>query len=661
VEENLDISSPSILIEKLIIVGRNKNYIVPFSSGLNIIYGDSDTGKSSILNIIDYLLGATEVDMYPELEMNGLYCLLQVKLNEKVYTIKRDLFETSAFIEVFNAEIENMESIYPREYGPNYKKIGPDGFYSDFLLQALNIPIIKVRQAPTKDDSSQVRMSFRDIFKYCYLDQDDVGSKNVLDNKNFSQYTKVKQTFKFIHKLLDTQIADLEEEVGKKSAQKRSKEESYNYISSFFRETQFGSIESLFDQLESINSEIETVQEDIISITSNMTSDTKQFDEIRQTIQQFQDKINSRMNEKRTKETQLEQKKRLKKNYELDKEKLESSLRITKKLSHSQIHHVDCPICEREMDMNLLQNKLGVNSTDTIERDIKHINTHFKSVNALIEEEIQQILQLDHQIRIFTENLNTYKDFLDIETNKFISPYVQQRDLLMSNSASLKEQKKKIEHYIKLRKQLNELHIESELLGTQITALKQQIESLKQNAPSISAVLQNVSDVLDDFLRFIPIRNPKDISINESTYLPKVRNTDYFKLTSGGLRTLVSIGFFISLLRNSIYHESVLPRFLMVDTVGKYLGKTSKPVLNSDDETDAIEDIKENITDPHKYENLYKYFIQLDEKFGQHMQFIIVDNDLPQSVEKRLQQFVVKEFRVDGSNDCEIGLIDDAK
>ena len=58
----------SILVNKLIVVGIRKNYTVEFYPGVNIIYGDSTTGKSSILNLVDYLLGAKKFDIYPEIE-----------------------------------------------------------------------------------------------------------------------------------------------------------------------------------------------------------------------------------------------------------------------------------------------------------------------------------------------------------------------------------------------------------------------------------------------------------------------------------------------------------------------------------------------------------------------------------------------------------------
>jgi AAA15 family ATPase/GTPase len=50
---------PSIVIQKLVLVGRRKNYVIPFSEGVNIVYGDSATGKSSVLECINYLFGSS--------------------------------------------------------------------------------------------------------------------------------------------------------------------------------------------------------------------------------------------------------------------------------------------------------------------------------------------------------------------------------------------------------------------------------------------------------------------------------------------------------------------------------------------------------------------------------------------------------------------------
>lgn len=209
----MSVNSPFIRINQLILVGRSKNYIIPFHNGINIIYGDSDTGKSSILNLIDYALGSSEVYLYQEIESQGKYVLLEVNIRNEVYTIKRDIFSPKSFIEVYYSNIANMDSIFPKEFGPNYKIEGPAGYFSDFMLSALNIPLIKLKQAPTKEDSKVKRLSFRDIFKYCYLDQDEVGSKHLLDIQNPAVAVKNRETFKFIHNVLDSQITNLDSQI----------------------------------------------------------------------------------------------------------------------------------------------------------------------------------------------------------------------------------------------------------------------------------------------------------------------------------------------------------------------------------------------------------------------------------------------------------------
>ncbi|HAI1438682.1 TPA: AAA family ATPase [Escherichia coli] len=49
--------SPYILVKNIHLQGLSKSYFAEFKPGLNVIWGDMDTGKSSILNLIDYCLG----------------------------------------------------------------------------------------------------------------------------------------------------------------------------------------------------------------------------------------------------------------------------------------------------------------------------------------------------------------------------------------------------------------------------------------------------------------------------------------------------------------------------------------------------------------------------------------------------------------------------
>lgn len=655
-------NSPSLIINKLVLVGQRKNYIVPFHKGLNVIYGDSDTGKSSILNLINYCLGSSKVHMYDELEYGGKYCLLEVLLNEKAYTIKRDIFAPTQFIEVYHSDIENMNSVFPYEYGPSYSKEGAAGYFSDFLLQALEIPLIRVKKAPSQVDSEFVRLSFRDIFKFCYLDQDEVGSKYVLDLQSGSVFVKNKETFKFIHNILDSQITELQNDLSDKERSKRNLQNKYEVITLFLRETQLKPMTMLKDELVEIDSQLDVINAEISELNTKMTSNTVYNNELREHIQKFKNSIINLNNSQKQIESNIEQNIKLKKEYDKDITKLQSAVEVKSKLPAGIIKEADCPICHKKMNIHDLKSCLGDNSAEYLKEEINALKRRKQNLSNLIDVQVNEISLIESKKELLVEDLNKAEILLDTNTKDFISPFISQRDGLISQKSSLSEQKSKITYFLKLRNQLDLISDDIEDLQKQIDGLKIKINELKTNAPSASEIVSILGDYLKDFLDFVKIKNATNIGISTEKFLPIVRNKNYSELTSGGLRTLASVGYFISLLINSIEYNTNLPSFLMIDTIGKYLGKTKDKYLS---ETDKSHDAKEGISDPDKYLNIYKYLIYLctnKEKTqeGVNFQIIIVDNEIPLEIEKLVSGYTVKRFSTEERKGYDIGFIDDA-
>lgn len=655
-------NSPSLIINKFVLVGQRKNYIVPFHRGLNVIYGDSDTGKSSILNLINYCLGSSKVDMYDELEYGGKYCLLEVLLNGKVYTIKRDIFAPSQFIEVYSSNIENMDCVFPFQYGHNYNKEGPAGYFSDFLLQALEIPLIRVKKAPTKVDSEISRVGFRDIFKFCYLDQDEVGSKYLLDLKNRSVFVKNKETFKFIHNILDSQITELQNDLADKERNKKDLKNKYNVIKAFLSETQLKPITMLKDEFVEIDSQLDVINAEISELNAKMTSNTVYNNELREHIQKFKNSIIDLNNTQKQIESNIEQNIKLKKEYDKDITKLQSAVEVKAKLPDVSIKEVDCPICHKKMNIHDLKGCLGDNSADYLKEEINALKRRKKNLSNLIDVQVNEVSLIESKKELFVVDLNKAEILLDNNTKDFISPFISQRDGLISQRSSLSEQKSKITYFLKLRNQLDLINDEIQDLQKHIDSLQIKINELKTNAPSASEIVSILGNYLKGFLDFVKIKNPNNVGISAEDFLPIVRNKNYSELTSGGLRTLTSVGYFISLLINSIEYNTNLPSFLMIDTIGKYLGKTKDKYLY---ETNKSHDEKEGISDPDKYLNIYKYLIYLcknKEKTqqGVNFQIIIVDNEIPLEIEKLVVGYTIKKFSAEERTRYDIGFIDDA-
>ncbi|WP_343693728.1 AAA family ATPase [Chitinophaga sp.] len=650
--------SPTIIINQLRLVGIRKDYTIFFHTGLNIINGDSDTGKSSILDLIDYCLGGHDIDMYDELRSSGKYCLLEVSLNGKIYTIKRDIFEPNQNVEVYSSTIDDMVNVFPKEYSPNFSRRADEGFISDFFLDALSIPKIEIKQAPSKPDSKMIRLSFRDILKFNILSQDDVGSKQLLDSANFAVAVKNQETFKFIHNLLDINIAELNALISEKSTAQKALEQNYKTISTFFRETNLKTKEDLNAERARMKESVNLLDEQIESINQNMKADTRGLDELRNIKGDLEKHIKVDREKIENLNIQMRQHILLKNDYLQDINKLDTAIRASRNgLPHDL--ETPCPVCDNALRVSSISEKFQQSGTELLEKEIKSVKNRMSGIAKLIDESRNEIILSEIKIAELNSELEKVNVLLDTGTSEIISPYLSQRDGYTIARAQLLERIDQIEYTLKIRNQLNEISNQSAKLELELAKLHKDLEELKSSTPTTTKITARLADILNDFLTKCKMNNVTGISVNERTFMPIVRNMEYHRLTSGGVRTLVSVGYFISLLKNGLETTTNHPNFLMIDTIGKYLGKTSPRYLG---DTNPSEDKREGFgaSDPTKYLNMYNYILDLCTD-REDIQIIVVDNDIPPVIQEKLRANVVKEFSNTGLGGLPIGFIDDSR
>lgn len=650
--------SPTIIINQLRVVGIRKDYTVFFHAGLNIINGDSDTGKSSILDLIDYSLGGHNIDMYDELRSSARYCLLEVSLNGKIYTLRRDIFEPNKHVEVYTSTIEDMGNVFPKEYSTSFSRKADEGFISDFFLDALSIPKIEIKQAPSKPDSKMIRLSFRDVLKYNILSQDDVGNKQLLDGANFSVAVKNQETFKFIHNLLDINIAELNTLISEKSTAQKALEQNYKTISTFFRETNLKTKDDLQSEREELGENVRVLNEQIESINQNMKADTRGLEELRGIKRNLERQVKSEREKIENLNIQMRQHILLKNDYMQDIQKLDTSIKASKHNISERIE-TPCPVCDNALSVDRISQKFQQSGTELLEREIKSIKNRMSGISKLIDESRNEIILAEVNIFEVKNELERVNVLLDTGTSEIISPYLSQRDGYTTARTQFVEKIDQIGYTLKIRNQLNEIANRSSKLELELTKLHKDLEELKASTPTTAKITTRLADILQDFLTKCKMNNVTGISLNERSFMPVVRNVEYHRLTSGGVRTLVSVGYFISLLKNGMENTTNHPNFLMIDTIGKYLGKTSPKYLL---DTNQIEDSSEGFgaSDPTKYLNMYNYLLDLC-KERQDVQIIVVDNDIPTVIQEKLRTKVVKEFSSSGLGGLPIGFIDDAR
>ncbi|MEC4049324.1 hypothetical protein OX284_007770 [Flavobacterium sp. SUN046] len=647
------IKTLKLKINYLILVGTSKNYVVPFHNGLNIIYGDSDTGKSSILNLINYCLGASQLDTYEEIESKGQYCLLDLNLLGTRYTIKRDIFNTKADIEVYHGDYKKIDDSFPKYYAPNYSLNAEDGNFSEFLLQAMRIPLIKIKEAPSKEITKMVNLSFRDIFKYNYLDQDKIGSKKLF-GENFVLITKLKETFKLMYNVLDGQITELEGRISVLQSDKNTLEAKNKSVASFLKETQVESLAELTQQKEMLESQLDSLRDAIKEIDTEIISGSEQLNHLRKQVNDLELEIRQAYQDQNSTELEIKQNIALRNEYRNDIRKMEATIEALEKFPKIADKELDCPLCDTVINVSKLKEHFNNTDTKSIRGELNSLKRRMRDLDAIYKNLKESESQKAKEIKDNNSQLEEMRILLDKQSIDIVSPYLNQRDTLSYQAGSLQSDIKNIQHFYKIRFQQSINDAEIVELDRNVEELRETLLSLKKDAPSLDKILKELGDKVKEILVFVGVKNPTNISISPKTYLPIIRGRDYERITSGGVRTVSSVAYFISLMIYAIENPVNYPSFLMIDTITKYLGKVKERDLDS---TNRIEDENEGMTDSEKNENIYKYLLTL-EKYKDSFQLIIVDNDIPDALFDELKGYVRKHFSTNIPG-TEIGFIDD--
>lgn len=655
----------SILINQLVVIGVQKNYSVNFHEGVNIIYGDSATGKSSILNLIDYLLGAKTFSLYPEIESSGRYCLLDVTLNSQRYTIKRDLFDALIPIEVYPCAVDLIEQYAARKYNPSFSSSSQYNdmeFYSEFLFTALGYNNVKIKESPTKDDSRLARLSFRDLFKFCYVDQDDLGSKIFLQPENYALQTKNAEVFKYIFNALDSQISDVQQNIATRTQRKNELDKKFKSVSEFLRESDFGSMSTLDSLVDNVDQKILEIEKQILNLNTRLTSDNDLYRALHSTITQITLDKRSLIQRQQENQTKVERFTRLKNDYLIDIAKFRASVSARKSIGDIPEEITLCPICDNNLNVGFAAQRFDMVSIDKINYEINALSRRVKNSELIIGEAKRQWEMDQAKLKDLSEAEIEARVLLDKQTIELSTPYLAERDTFVSKLGELKQNRKELVNRLKIRNQHNLLTTTIESLELSLKELNDKLDILKASAPSMEDVFSTLSDHLKEYLLYVKIKNPTGIGYTKGKYLPKVRNIEYSNITSGGLRTIVGIGYLCSLMKEALNSDMSYPSFLMIDTVGKYLGKTQKGKSNIDG-TSEEDDVREAVSDPEKYKNIYEYIINLSNDYflkDRVCQFILVDNDVPDHILDKISNFVVAHFSSERADGLPVGFIDDA-
>jgi|25_taG_2_1085351.scaffolds.fasta_scaffold01022_8 hypothetical protein len=628
---------------KLLLIGDEKNYEVEFKDGLNFITGPIATGKSTILELIDYCLGKKRHKKYEEVRLKCKYVALDLYLNGDRFLIERPLFSFDLPVKIYdwNEEKKSFTDDFDFFIVTMPKE---ENSLAKFLQEKLDMPEMKL---------SGQTFSFRDLFKYCYVSQTNIDSENILEEKHYSKAFKRKPTLEIILNSLNQLLNELKNDKKEQSQLINELLDRKEAIVKFLRDVELFSTKS---QNEDRKAALIIKRTEYLSELIEVKNNGKLKDDNTKSLEfqlfKLRDKIenlNEEENEIRKYITKL---KLLLNQYSNEIIKLEYLILSNGKLQ--SIEFASCPSCSSEIEKkdynncNLCGNVLTEYNEEeekAIKLEKKRLNIRLNSLKKFIDEQNDLLDDKSKLKKNIEREILQIEDKINTIQKQYISPFIEKIELLNRSIGEIDKKIENLEVGTNVQEELSTLSDNIQKNENKLKDIRDQISDIESDNTDFSKIINKLSKRFSKILESFQFPKLNNSYISDKNYLPYVRGTKYDEIGSLGAVTLVNIAYFLSILEVSLeLKKSYHPKVLLLDTVGKNLG------------TREVDDNEDEFRDTEIFKSVLEYLVEFSEKYQKQMQLFVINNDYTEDIK---ESDIIVKFDGDGTKGYKYGLIDD--
>lgn len=522
-----------MILTKLTLSGvGKKDAVLTFERGLNVITGDSDTGKTFAFQCINYILGGENPpkNITEAKDYNAI--TLEFTINDELYRIERTIGSSKVCI-VHNGE----HLIMPYKHDPaNTKNL------SRYLLQLLQSHSENAYLKKNKQNQKRT-LSFRDIVHLITVDETDIIAEgSSFQSIQYTEKTARKSVLKYIITGSDDQnieeIDDVENEnirragvvqflVKKKDILKRkitAIEEDSNYQLYTKAETTQLMVE-----------EISQLRNSISFLSAQITQNQTKVDELKKLCFEDDAKITE---------------------FEILKQHYAEELKRNGMVSTytdflEQLPHLDCPVCHQPITA-------GVIDSDSSKALFEYFKDHAVQLKSKIQD-------LTYSINDIKERLESNKESIRrlLEENKQLSETIAEKQASLSklnrNIATIRQldaMKKSLEIY---QQDLSSVELD-------IIAYSEKVRKSKESKnKSVSPLYDDYCSEIESVLKKWGFPENVDVTFDAETLdlsIDGKARSDWGK----GYRAFILSAMVIGLMRYCFKNNRLHPGFVILDS-----------------------------------------------------------------------------------------------
>jgi hypothetical protein len=555
---------------------------------VNFFWGKIGAGKSSIARLVDYCLGA-DINLTPALQLEFVQAVLSLDIEGRRLTIYRER-ESSNVVAVWKEGDVALEVLIPARKADGVVVLGTSiEVLSDLIFHLADLPVPKVRKGSRTADPSMVRLSLRDLIRFCYIDQDEIDSDFFrLDIEgDWVRRAKSVDAMRFILGYHQDQVAALEAELQALHEQKMAAKAAAEALTKVLEESGFSNPIEIDARIELLSAQRDRVREAAADARQTrgdggghavdtlrhkgraLSTDLQGLEDMLQAVQQRSEDTERHLNELKMLSVRF------------------SRTKSARSLL-AAVNFTECPRCTQGLPKraDALCSVCGQPEHQQPHEHMSNevVEADLKSRLGELQETLQGLKQQQQRIARQLERARVEKAFIDQSLDQrlrdYDSAFLSQALEFERQATALEQQVSSLISYRKLPERLVELLSTADSLHGQESELRARLHRERDKAFKDRTNLDDLEKLFLDCLvrsSFPGINETFKVSIDPRSFVPEVFPTDaadfavtsFANMGSGGMKTIFKACYALALHRLAAKTGAALPSMLTMDSAMK--------------------------------------------------------------------------------------------
>lgn len=595
---------------------------INFSEVVTFLHGPVSTGKSTVARLVDYCLGG-DLERTPAIQQEFIAVELGVAFGSYDCTIERSADDTQSVRVTWSGPDDDIGSVNAPLAAQAEPLIDAEVYnLSDLVFHLCGVTPIKVRQRSRDPDSPMVRLSIRDVWWYCYLDQTHLDS-SFFRLEDMFRGRKSQDAMRFFTGLHSERLSQLETELMKTVDGQRAKREAVQQIRSFMGRFGLGSEIDIAGQVQTTEQELAEAKRRRTELERTRSVQIHPSDTLRDKLRHLSVEITSFHQAIAESKESIEEQKALRAEFITAKTKAERVDQAGRVFEG--VHYQRCPECGANVSDRPRSSErcclcgspqADVGNATSLESEAlrRELNERIDQIADSIARRTRELSRMEKQLEQAEQRKASLDKQLQEDLARYDSAFVESIRGTEREIATLVERAKSLQRLQQMPQAINALEEEAGALQGRIDRLR---TSAAEERDHLRAADANIAAIASEFKRvmisvsFPGVSDDDQIVIDPRNWKPTVvhghQEWTFWDAGSGGKKTLFNVCYALAIHAVALDRGMFVPSVLVIDSPTKNISEDENPEL---------------------VQSLYAEIYRLARSQANNLQFLLIDSDL---------------------------------